>query len=70
MKKHHQNVVTIKLSPIEGGGSNPLGAWGLACFDVINICFYCVLSCFIIFRCHPEHVSGSCDVKKWRIIYV
>ena len=68
MKKYHKNAVIIKLSPV-GGGGNPLRAWVLARFDTVKYFVDCVLSCFIIFRCHPELVSGSCDVKKWRIIY-
>ena len=55
--------IMIDLSPI-GGGGNPLRAWVLAWFDIVKSCLDWVLSCFIIFRCHPELVSEFCDVKK------
>ena len=63
-----KTTATIEFAPI-GGGGNPLRAWVLAWFDTVKHFVDCVLSCFIIFRCHPELVSGFCDVKKWRIIY-
>ncbi len=69
MKKYHKNAVIIKLSPIGGGGGNPLSVWVLACFDVVNSCLDCVSTCFIKSFYYPELVSGFCDVKKWRIIY-
>ena len=62
-------ISAYAFAPIGGGGGNPLRAWVLAWFDIIKYCLDWILSCFIIFRCHPELVSGFCDVKKWRIIY-
>ena len=56
-------ISAYAFAPI-GGGGNPLRAWVLAWFDTVKHFVDCVLSCFIIFRCHPEHVSGSCDVEK------
>ncbi len=52
-----------------GGGGNPLRTWVLACINIVNICIYCFWTCFVKFVSHPELVSGSCGVKKWRIIY-
>ena len=69
MINRYKNIDIIGLAPV-GGGGNPLRVWVLACFDTVKNFVDWVLSCFIIFRCHPELVSGSCDVKKWRIIYV
>ena len=56
-------ISAYAFAPI-GGGGNPLVAWVLACFDIIKYCLDWVSSCFIIFRCHPELVSGFCDVEK------
>ena len=58
-----ETISAYAFAPI-GGGGNPLGAWVLAWFDIIKYCLDWILSCFIIFRCHPELVSGFCDVKK------
>ena len=69
MINRYKNIDIIGLAPV-GGGGNPLRTWVLACFDTVKHFVDCVLSCFVIFRCHPELVSGFCDVKKWRIIYV
>ena len=54
---------TIEFAPI-GGGGNPLRAWVLACFEVINTYIYCFCTYFVKFIRHPELVSGFCDVKK------
>ena len=63
-----KTIATIEFAPV-GGGGNLLRAWVLACFDVAYSCLDCVLIWFIRYKCRPELVSGSCDVKKWRIIY-
>ena len=61
-------IITV-FAPI-GGGGNPLRAWVLACFDTANSCINCIFTDLDKFIRYPELVSGFCDVKKWRIIYV
>ena len=51
----------IEFAPI-GGGGNPLVARALACFGIAKPFVLCVLTCFNKFICHPELVSGFCDV--------
>ena len=56
-------ISAYAFAPI-GGGGNPLRAWVLACFGIFSNCIDWFLGCFVKFICHPELVSGSCDVEK------
>ena len=69
MKKYHKNAVIIKFSPI-GGGGNPLRAWVLAWFSIVDICFDCVLGCFNNKLCIKMHTTNivlnlpTCEEKS------
>ena len=68
MKNYFKNIAITAFAPV-GGGGNPLWAWVLACFNAVNNCIDWIFTDLVKFIRYPEHVSGSCDVKNWRIIY-
>ena len=69
MINRYKNIDIIGLAPV-GGGGNPLRAWVLAWFNTANNCIDWIFTDLVKFIRYPELVSGFCDVKKWRIIYV
>ncbi len=68
MIKDCSNTLTIKLSPV-GGGGNPLRAWVLARFDIVSDCFNWFLGCFNNKLCIKMHTTNivlnlpTCKVK-------
>ena len=57
-----ETVSAYAFAPI--GGGEPAQGLGFRLFCIVSDCIDWFLGCFVIFRCHPELVSGSCDVKK------